>query len=99
VPFFSLGKELFFFRHILVEPERPYFVPTAQVMHSPITQMKRVKFEDQPWYAVWKKSLDRVVATRLARDAIKPSTPEWEAADLEYQNALTAHRLLADQLL
>jgi hypothetical protein len=60
--------------------------------------MTGVKFEDQPWYAVWKKSLDRVVATRLARDAIKAGTSEWEAADVEYENALTAHRLLARQL-
>ena len=60
--------------------------------------MTRVKFEEQPWYAVWKKSLDRVIAARLARDAIKLETSEWEAANLEYQNALTAHRLLADQL-
>jgi hypothetical protein len=60
--------------------------------------MPRVKFEDQPWYPEWKKSMDRVVVTRLAMDATQPGTPEREATEREYDNALTVHRLLADQL-
>jgi hypothetical protein len=60
--------------------------------------MTRVKFGDQPWYPAWKKSLERLVTTRLALDATKPNTPERKAADREYQAACVAHRMLADQL-
>jgi hypothetical protein len=39
------------------------------------------RFEDQPWYPEWKKTIDRVVTARMALDATTPGTPEWEAAD------------------
>jgi hypothetical protein len=54
-------------------------------------------FEDQPWYPEWKKTIDRVVAARMVLDATKPDTPEWEAADREYEAALTPFRLLAEK--
>jgi hypothetical protein len=60
--------------------------------------MTRVKFEDQPWYPAWKKSLERLVTARLALDATEPNTPEREAADREYQAACVAHRMLSEQL-
>jgi hypothetical protein len=86
---------------ISAEQNQPGFVPEVNLNCSsvhPITPMSRVKFEDQPWYPAWKKSIDRVVATRLALDATKPGTPEREVAEREYENALTVHRLLANQL-
>jgi hypothetical protein len=55
------------------------------------------RFEDQPWYPEWKRTVDRVVAARMELDATKPGTPEREAADGKYQSALTAFRLLAHQ--
>jgi hypothetical protein len=55
------------------------------------------RFEDQPWYPEWKKTIDRVVTARMALDATTPGTPEWEAADREYGAALSAFRVLAQQ--
>jgi hypothetical protein len=43
------------------------------------------RFEDQPWYPEWKKTIDRVIAALMARDSVKPGTPQREAADLEYE--------------
>jgi hypothetical protein len=57
-----------------------------------------MKFEKQPWYPVWKKSIDRLVAARLALDATKPGTPERESAEREYENAMNIHQLLVEQL-
>jgi hypothetical protein len=45
-------------------------------------------FEDQPWYRAWKSSMERLVTARLALDATKLETPEWEQANREYQDAL-----------
>ena len=39
------------------------------------------RFEDQPWYADWKKTVDRVVTARMVLDSMKPRMPEWEAAE------------------
>ena len=55
------------------------------------------RFEDQPWYPEWKKTTDRVIAALMARDSAKPGTPEREVADREYEAALAAFRLLAEQ--
>ena len=56
------------------------------------------RFEDQPWYPEWKKSMDRVVKARLAVDASLPDTPERLAADQELNDALDAHRRLVNRL-
>jgi len=55
------------------------------------------RFEDQPWYPEWKKTVDRVVAARMALDATKPDAPEREAAEREYEVALAAFRSAAEQ--
>jgi hypothetical protein len=55
------------------------------------------RFKDQPWYAEWKKTMDRVIGALMARDSTKPDTPEREAADREYVAAMAAFRLLAEQ--
>ena len=55
------------------------------------------RFEDQPWYLEWKKTVDRVVAARMALDATRTDTPEREAAEREYEVALVAFRLLAEK--
>ena len=55
------------------------------------------RFEDQPWYADWKKTVDRVVTARMVLDSMKPRMPEWEAAEREYQAALAAFRSAAEQ--
>ena len=55
------------------------------------------RFEDQPWYSEWKKTMDRVIAALMARDSTEPGTPEREAADREYEAAMAAFRLLAEQ--
>jgi hypothetical protein len=55
------------------------------------------RFEDQPWYPEWKRTVDRVVTARMELDATKPGTPEWEAADREYESALAAFRAAADE--
>ena len=57
----------------------------------------RTRFEDQPWYSEWKKTTDRVIAALMARDSTKQGTPEREAADREYEAAIAAFRLLAEQ--
>jgi hypothetical protein len=56
------------------------------------------RFEDQPWYPEWKKTIDRVVAARMALDGTKPNTSEREAASREYDDALIAFRSIADRL-
>jgi hypothetical protein len=71
----------------------PAYIIGCLVAFRPTTP---VKFEDQPWYPAWKKSIDRT--TRFALDATRPNTPEWEAADREYQDALAAHRILGHKL-
>jgi hypothetical protein len=55
------------------------------------------RFGDQPWYLEWKKTTDRVIAALMARDSAKPGTPERGVADREYEAALAAFRLLAEQ--
>jgi hypothetical protein len=55
------------------------------------------RFEDQPWYPEWKKTIDRVIAALMARDSVKPGTPQREAADLEYEAAIAAFRAQAEQ--
>ena len=55
------------------------------------------RFEDQPWYPEWKKTVDRVVAARMALDATRPDMPEWEAVEREYEAALAAFRLVAEK--
>jgi len=54
--------------------------------------------EDQPWYPDWHQAINHAIATREARDSEKLGTPAWEAADVEYQTALTAYRLIATQI-
>jgi hypothetical protein len=56
------------------------------------------QFENQSWYPEWKEAVDRVVAARMALDATAPETPERQAADREYQSALTGFRILAEKL-
>jgi hypothetical protein len=34
------------------------------------------RFEDQPWYPEWKRTVDRVVTARMELDAAKPGTPD-----------------------
>jgi len=41
--------------------------------------------------------IDRVVTARMELDATKRGTPEREAADREYESALTAFRMVADK--
>ena len=55
------------------------------------------RFEDQSWYPEWKGTIDRVVTARMELDATKPGTPDREAADREYESALTAFRMVADK--
>jgi hypothetical protein len=55
------------------------------------------RFEDQSWYPEWKKTIDRVVAARMALDATQPGTLERETADREYEAALAAFRLVAEK--
>jgi hypothetical protein len=55
------------------------------------------RFEDQPWYPEWKKTIDRVVTARMALDATKSDTPERETAQREYEAALVAFRLVAEK--
>jgi hypothetical protein len=62
---------------------------------SPIVMSKR--FEDQSWYPEWKKTIDRVVAARMALDATQPGTLERETANREYEAALAAFRLVAEK--
>jgi hypothetical protein len=53
------------------------------------------RFEDQPWYPEWKKTINRVVAARMALDGTKPNTSEGESASREYNDALVAFRSIA----
>ena len=55
------------------------------------------RFEDQPWYSEWKKTMDRVIAALMTRDSTKRGTSEREVADREYEAAMIAFRLLAEQ--
>jgi hypothetical protein len=55
------------------------------------------RFEDQPWYPEWKKTIDRVVTAHMALDATKSDTPEREAAEREYDVVLGAFRLAAER--
>ena len=54
--------------------------------------------EDQPWYPRWRIAVDRVIATREGRDNYQLGTPQWEAADAEYQQAVIAYRAIASQI-
>jgi hypothetical protein len=56
------------------------------------------QFENQSWYPEWKEAVDRVVVAKMALDATAPETPERQAADREYQTALTGFRALAEKL-
>jgi hypothetical protein len=48
-------------------------------------------FEDHPFYIEWRLALERVTATKNARDIHGMETREFEAADAEYQAALVAY--------
>jgi hypothetical protein len=53
---------------------------------------------EPPWYPEWRKALGRVIAATMARDATQPGTPEREAAEREYDSALTAFREVANRI-
>jgi hypothetical protein len=69
--------------------------PPQSACFSFIVMSKR--FEDQSWYPEWKKTIDRVVAARMALDATQLGTTERETADREYEAALAAFRLVAEK--
>jgi hypothetical protein len=49
--------------------------------------------DDVPsWYPEWRRALELVISTGVARDRIKWGTPEREAAEREHDNALAIFR-------
>ena len=53
------------------------------------------QYENQPWYLEWRAAVNRVVTAHTARDSAVTGSPERHAADLEYDDALTAFRTAA----
>jgi hypothetical protein len=52
-------------------------------------------FDNHPFYIEWRLALERVTATKKARDIHRVETREFEAADAEYQAALAAYEEVA----
>jgi hypothetical protein len=52
-------------------------------------------FDDHPLYQEWRLALERVAATKKARDIHRMETREFETADAEYQTALAAYEEVA----
>jgi hypothetical protein len=55
------------------------------------------QYEDQPWYLEWRAAVDRVGTAHTARDSAATGSPERQAADLEYDDALIAFRSAAQR--
>ena len=51
--------------------------------------------EDHPLYQEWRSALERVIATKKARDTHRIGSKEFRAADAEYQAALAAYDAVA----
>ena len=51
--------------------------------------------EDHPLYAEWRSALERVIATKEARETHRIGSKEFQAANAEYQAALAAYDAVA----
>ena len=51
--------------------------------------------EDHPLYPEWRAALERVIATKRARDSHRIGSKEFHETDAEYQAALTAYDAVA----
>lgn len=54
--------------------------------------------ESQPWYSRWHRAMERVIATRDARDREEPGTPAWDDAEARYQAALADYRAVVAEM-
>jgi hypothetical protein len=54
--------------------------------------------EDHPLYPRWRHALERVIATKAARDSCQEDTPAYTIADSEYQTALVAYDMVAREI-
>jgi hypothetical protein len=55
--------------------------------------------KDMPaWYPEWRKALESVISTGVARDHTKRGTPERQAADREHDDALALFREAAQRI-
>jgi hypothetical protein len=71
----------------------PELVDTAGVPESGRTVQMAI--EDHPLYPEWRAALERVIATKGARDAHRIGSKEFHEADAQYQAALTAYDAVA----
>ncbi len=55
------------------------------------------QYEDQPWYPEWRTAVNRAVTACTARDSAAAGSPERQAADREYEDALVAFRSAAQR--
>jgi hypothetical protein len=56
---------------------------------KPVDGRGRMARDDKPnWYPEWRKALELVISTGIARDRIKWGTPDREAAEHEHDEAL-----------
>jgi hypothetical protein len=51
--------------------------------------------EDHPLYPEWRSALERVIATKEARETHRIGSKEFQAANAEYQAALAAYDAVA----
>jgi hypothetical protein len=51
--------------------------------------------KDHPLYSEWKAALERVIATKRARDSHRIGSKEFRAANAEYVAALAAYDAVA----
>ena len=67
-------------------------------MSSAIWKDHNMPVEDHPLYPKWRAALERVIATKEARNACTQGTPAYTAHDAQYQAALVAHDLIAREV-
>jgi hypothetical protein len=54
--------------------------------------------EDHPLYPKWRNALELVIATKEVRNSCRQGTPQWTAAESNYQAALVAYDLIAREI-
>jgi hypothetical protein len=74
--------------------ERPIVLPPEQARSTTLPH----PLEKQPWYRRWREATDHAIAAREARDREPMNTAAWDAAEVIFQAALTAYRLVGAEI-
>lgn len=57
-----------------------------------------ITVENQPWYPRWRQAVQRLILARETLRDTEEGTPARMEAEIEYQAALSAYKLIADQV-